>query len=765
MFFNLIRREYRLIPAEPTSFRGTFVSNKGLKNYFYSFESSMYLNFMFKRIIILFILFHSAVSFTLAQVESSVGSIADHNIESWYEIKIDSQILQSLSQSKQSKDVAYQFAIPVPVNLNSGNSGCLYRDGDETIWVLGIRSKNAKSLGLILEPFKLPAGAYVYIYDRSKKIIRGAFTDENNYQSAILPTMPVPGEELILEYHVPANAKLEKTLGVSQVSHDYLGILGEDDIKDNRYKLSQACNQDINCTEGNQMAIEKRSVCRLLVGGTELCTGFLVNNTNQENRALLITAQHCIANQNDADKSIFVFGYESPWCNGPDGRVYHSLSGSVLRSTNADVDFSIVELNTFPPYVYKPYLAGWDISGAIPVQTSAIHHPLGDVKKISVDLDQPVSATFSSMPANSAWKIVQWDIGTTEGGSSGSPIFDQNKRVVGILTGGEAVCGRSVNDYFVKLSVCYNYSQLLWQQVKGWIDPAVTGLKQFNGRDPYASNSLTCDTLSNIGKTELRSVTKYSLPKQGYSTGFNSDSLVMYAEHFTNSRAIEISEIWLNISKASYVKTTDSVRVFVYGDGLVPGAVLASQKAFISEAKDTFVLKYDFSKTVSVTGNFYIGWRIWYANSAFSETRQFAVFHSPDRVQFDKNTAWFNNGSGWKTFVQHPFEPMPVSLDVKVITVTNSKVNHIIDNKTYVQKFTIYPIPADTKIIISSERLFDDINLRIFDITGDAVFSKKISGNFPGEIPIDISSVKPGFYLVNIFSRGYSETHKILISR
>jgi lysyl endopeptidase len=720
---------------------------------------------MHKRIIILFILFHSVVSFTLAQIECSVGSITDHKIESWYEIKIDSQILQNLSQSKQPKDVAYQFAIPVPVTLNPGNSGCIYRVGNELIWVLGIKSKDAKSLGLILEPFKIPEGAYVYIYDSSKKIIRGAFTNENNYKSAILPTMPVPGEELILEYHVPFNVKMEKTLGVSQVSHDYLGFFGEGDVKDNRYKLSQACNLDINCTEGNQMVIEKRSVCRLLVRGTELCTGFLVNNTNQENRALLITAQHCISNQNDADKSIFVFGYESPWCNGPDGRVYHSLSGSVLRSTNADIDFSVVELNTFPPYIYRPYLAGWDVSGTIPTQSSAIHHPLGDVKKISIDLDQPVSATFSSMPANSSWKIVQWDIGTTEGGSSGSPMFDQNKRVVGILTGGEAVCGRSVNDYFVKLSVCYNYSQLLWQQVKGWIDPAVTRLKQLNGRDPYASNILTSDTLTNIGKTEIRSATKYTLPKQGYSTGFNSDSLFMYAERFNNSRAIEISEVWLNISKANYVRTTDSVRVFVYGDGSVPGSLLASQKAFISEAKDTFFLKVDFSKTVPVTGNFYIGWRIWYADNALSETRQFAVFHSPDRVQIDKNTAWFNDGSGWRTFVQHPFAPMPVSLDVKVITVTDSKVNHFTDNKTYAQEFIIYPIPADNKIFVSSKRIFDNVSMRIINLTGNIIFSKKISGIFPGEIPTDITSLKPGFYLVNIFSEGYSETHKILISR
>ena len=130
----------------------------------------------------------------------------------------------------------------------------------------------------------------------------------------------------------------------------------------------------------------------------------MLNNTNQQNRPLLLTAQHCIGDQNDADKTIFVFGYESPWCDGPDGRVYHSLSGSVLRSTNTDIDFSLVELNTFPPLVYKPYLAGWDVSGSVPFHLAAIHHPMGDVKKISIDPDSAVTSTFNNMLANSFWQ-------------------------------------------------------------------------------------------------------------------------------------------------------------------------------------------------------------------------------------------------------------------------------------------------------------------------------------------------------------------------
>ena len=186
---------------------------------------------MIKTSEILLTLFFAAGSTINAQLESSRGSISDYKIDSWYEIKIDSQVLKSLAAVNQPKNVSFQFAIPVPVNLNPGNAGRIFQNNNESVWVLGIRSKEAKSLNLILEPFKIPEGAYVYIYDSSKKTIRGAFTDENNSPSGILPTMPVPGEELILEYHVPAGTKWENTLGVSQVSHDFIGVLGSDDNK------------------------------------------------------------------------------------------------------------------------------------------------------------------------------------------------------------------------------------------------------------------------------------------------------------------------------------------------------------------------------------------------------------------------------------------------------------------------------------------------------------------------------------------------------
>lgn len=86
---------------------------------------------------------------------------------------------------------------------------------------------------------------------------------------------------------------------------------------------------------------------RLLVAGTELCTGVMVNNTGNLNKPYLITANHCIEKKSHATNTIFVLNYRSPSCAGPDMTNMYTLTGSQLRATNPDIDFT-VELNQFP---------------------------------------------------------------------------------------------------------------------------------------------------------------------------------------------------------------------------------------------------------------------------------------------------------------------------------------------------------------------------------------------------------------------------------
>ncbi len=462
----------------------------------------------------------------LGQVESVRRKAPERPvIERWVDKTPPSSAVNTLRDIIPAKNEPLQFALPITVSLNPSNSGTIVEKEGEKIWTIGITSKGALSLNLILSQFKLPKGGYFYLYNSDMSVVRGAFTDENNNPSGILPLMPLPGDGIILELHVPSGSDIFNTLTISQVSHDYRGVFGILETKDGFYKTSQTCNSDVACYPAGTYDDQKNSVARVIIRGVELCSGALVNNSNQENIPYFLTAEHCISNASEANLTLFVFNYESPWCNGPDGRVFHSLSGSTLKATNSNLDFTLLQLNQFPPITYKPYLAGWDRSETQATNSYSIHHPQGDVKKISIDNNQPVTSTYPGYLTGGFWKILQWEVGTTEPGSSGGPLFNQSGRIIGTLTGGEAYCGNSVNDYYAKVVRMFSASTLPESHLAPWLDPSQSGVIALGGRDPYSPNHTTNDTLTNMPGA-VYNVSTYSLPASGYSTGFNSDSVL-----------------------------------------------------------------------------------------------------------------------------------------------------------------------------------------------------------------------------------------------
>jgi len=369
------------------------------------------------------------------------------------------------------------FAYPFDTLLTSDRNGSweTMPDGSR-IWRLMLHSPGALSLNVIFSRFILPKNADVYLYTPDYKTIRGAFNSKNQTDTGVLPTMPVPGNTLIIEIDLPADAAFIPVLEISKVSHDFKGIM------DSGY-----CNIDINCPAGNDWQTEKRAVVKFIRGGTLLCSGALINNTRNDGRPFLLTANHTIGNSTHASQSLFYFRYESPECGSGVGSQSFTISGSKLLATTNVLDFCLVELNQTPPEDYEPYYAGWDRRTLSYMDTvTCIHHPSGDVKKISKSFHRVVTGSFGyGYDSVAHWLISQWDVGTTEGGSSGSPLFNNDHRIVGDLTGGQASCTFNRNDYFMKFSVSWDKYSDSSKQLKYWLDPALTGLSVLNGYDPY----------------------------------------------------------------------------------------------------------------------------------------------------------------------------------------------------------------------------------------------------------------------------------------
>jgi len=371
----------------------------------------------------------------------------------------------------QDKLKPYRFANPIEVNLDMTNSGLwtILEDGSK-IWRLIIQSPDAYSLNLIYDIYNIPTGAEFFLYSEDKSMIIGAFTDYNHKPHGGFSTAPVKGETIILEYNEPANVEFTGQISISTISHAYRDVF----FNDRGYGDSGSCNNNVICNEGDNWRDEIRSVAMILTsGGSRICTGSLVNNARQDLTPYFLTANHCLGGN---DSWIFMFNYDSPTCTNQNGPTNMTVSGSSLLSSGSTSDFAILELNETPPESYNIHYAGWSAEDIAPQQPVAIHHPSGDIKKISFDYDNGISNGWSGNDG-SHWQVADWEDGTTEPGSSGSPLFDSNHRIVGQLHGGEASCSYNVNDYYGKVSTSWGYG------LQGVLDPDNTGITTLDGMD------------------------------------------------------------------------------------------------------------------------------------------------------------------------------------------------------------------------------------------------------------------------------------------
>lgn len=717
---------------------------------------------MMRKLYLSLILIACAIS-TRSQIVHETGSpmgfdYSDKSIE-WVYLSIHpSEIDQIRSEARGDKGLL-RFAIPAELNLNPANSGIITQQkGEFNTWHIFISSDDAAALGVIFSKFKLVEGEKIFIYDPGQLNILGPFTYKNNKECGILPVIPLEGSQLIIEYSFRKEGGGDLEIG--QLSHDALGIFGKLSEKDVDYGSSGICNIDINCDEGLAWGNEKRAVVKLLINNTYLGTGTMVNNTAYDNIPYILTAQHVVGNSFEANQTIAIFNYESPWCDGPDGRVSKSISGADLVSSNDIIDVTLLELSEFPPILYKPYMAGWDVSGNITPYQTCIHHPSGDVKKISVDLDEPIIATFENKYEDGFWQILQWDYGTTEGGSSGSPLFNNNHKIIGTLTGGEARCGNSVNDYYARLDISFDISVNSLYSLKPWLDNNNIGTEMLSGRDPYENNYQSSDTLFN-GVSGEYFLTEYYEGSTGLSTGINIDSLISYAEKFYTDSPKEITDVFLFLGSTNYVTSDDSVSIYILDDNSGPGNVIASEKVFIKETTDDYLLRVDFSNPVFVNGTFYVAYRNWYRESADSEIRQFAVYHGSASLP-GSDFAWYMDQNGWHPFSQHPFDPGENTLYIKTVVVENSTAVSVQNEYLEPYDIKIYPNPISNILIIESlsgEKMIQ--SAAILDITGKTL--RKYSNINSYHFSIDnMQNMKAGIYFIEVVVSGQSQVYKII---
>jgi len=410
-------------------------------------------------------------------------------------------------QSERMK--TYIFAHSFEVDIDPGTSGnWLEAKGSYDIWQMKIQSPNALSVGLIFSEYELREGVRIFIYNSDGTVVNGAYTQQNNKSWGRLAVSHIPGDEISIQMEVPKNLNRKYgRLRVGSVTHAYRDIFLNKTGLDDRFGLADTCNIDINCDVGEDWQETKRAVCRIIINNVQLCTGSLINNARNDGSPYVYMSDHSFYEpvRVHPEDAIFYFNYEAPECGSDslDGNADYSISGSTKLAGGDSVDVALVEMSAIPPDSFNVYYAGWDRSEEAPVQTISIHHPRGDVKKISFDYDAPETGYheadyYPQYVLYSHWRIVEWDLGTTEKGSSGCPLFDPKQRIIGSLTGGAANCTANVNDYYTRFSYAWDYNEEADRQLKAWLDPDSTGVMVLDGLDPLITDAIVPGSESEI---------------------------------------------------------------------------------------------------------------------------------------------------------------------------------------------------------------------------------------------------------------------------
>lgn len=403
-----------------------------------------------------------------------------------------------------------RFGYPFGVQLNLENSGTWTTlDNGDRIWRLSVSSPGARSINLTYDAFWLPQGAALYIYNKSQSQVIGGFTSKNNNspkgQSIGFATGFIFSDQITLEYYEPQSVMGAGEISIDQVVHGYRNIRSPGSPDD--FGTSGGCNVNINCSpEGDIWQAVKHSVAMIMVGGFRFCTGSLLNTTVADFKPYFLTANHCLSGTMDAltdpmvGNWMFVWNYESAGCaNGATEPALITTTGAILVANNGGSDFALFRLIEDPlelmPSVPLWY-NGWDASASASAGGVGIHHPDGDIKKIS---------TYSMTPGSSGnfWTVffdpTTNGHGVTEPGSSGSPLFNSSQRVIGQLQGGiGSSCGDPVNDesFYGKFSDSWDGANQR-RRLHDWLDPdcpvnlAMNTNITIGGHVFYASEEIT----------------------------------------------------------------------------------------------------------------------------------------------------------------------------------------------------------------------------------------------------------------------------------
>lgn len=397
---------------------------------------------------------------------------------------------------KTGRPIGLRRSLPKPLLAQDDDAaeGWHWLPDGGRVWTAQISSKQALALRVHFTQVNLPAGARISLFLPEDLATADGPHDRNLLGSARqFWSGTVFSDHVAIECAVPAGIPRGGTLfRIAEITHRYVDVLA--DLSQNT-KLGP-CHNDVTCFPSwGTVASAVSGIGVVSKVGELMCTGTLLADTDpQSTNNLYLTANHCIANQAEADSAEFYWFYQTSVCDGvapSPASVPRTTGGADLLATMTKEqgnDFCLLHLRRDAEIPNGVTYAGWSTATPAPNDPlTVIHHPDGSHKRISFGHAAGGSENYLD---------VLYDSGSTEPGSSGSALLNSEQKIIGQLWGGDAACNLMAStDQYGRFAVAYPI-------IERWLagQSVVPANDDYAQADPLAGESGEVHT-SNSGAT------------------------------------------------------------------------------------------------------------------------------------------------------------------------------------------------------------------------------------------------------------------------
>jgi hypothetical protein len=376
------------------------------------------------------------------------------------------------------------FGFVFDVNITI-NDGVWEEYNTNKIWRIRVKSKEALGQILYFSKLNLSSTAELYISNTDGTTIFGPITSKENLSEGYMATSCISGDEIIMQLIEPLNSKEASTFTLSKIGYSFEDFFNEAESSQNRNHPIAVTSSDllschnnvdcysnwINMTNGivfiSSWIYNPDNGMDMLSRGS----GALVNNTLNDGTPYILTALHCCSKAAPLSQRDIInlqgfavtFGYKENCISGVTNS-FATYTGAHFKACYSETDMILVQLNNWLSHTPCTYL-GWDKSSSQPTSAGGIHHPEATPMKLSLSNQIYSGFTFEHE--------VRFYSGILQYGSSGSPLFNQNHRIIGQASTAYNDCNYPLA-YYGKFDKSWNGGGTDNTSLKKWLDPLGT---------------------------------------------------------------------------------------------------------------------------------------------------------------------------------------------------------------------------------------------------------------------------------------------------